>query len=516
MVDQSNLNIKKYAGILLGLLILFILYLTRRYSYLLFHSIAEIFSIVVACATYMLAWNSRKFLDNNYILFVGIAYLFVGSMDTIHALSFRGMGVFQEYGSDLTVQLWIISRYIQSISLLIAPFFIGRKIRTSLVFLGYTVFISLLLGTVFYWDIFPICFIDGVGLTPFKKISEYFISLIFLASIPLLLHKRKEFDTNVLKLIIASIIATIFSELTFTLYTDVYGFFNLIGHFLKIIAFYFIYRAIIQTGLIKPFDLLFRNLKQSERALRESKESAESASNAKSEFLANMSHELRTPLNAIIGFSEILRDGVCGELNKEQKESVNDIHESGRHLLQMINDILDLSKVEAGKMELQPDFFSISDSMEDIHSIVRDVVNKKHLDIQYIIQDDLPDIYADKVKFKRIMYNLLSNAVKFTPDKGIIAVSVSFDGAKYLISIADTGIGIDPKDHEIIFEEFRQIDSSQSRQYEGTGLGLALSRKLVELHGGKIWVESDGLGMGSKFSFTLMQGKPKEYNELKV
>jgi signal transduction histidine kinase len=331
-----------------------------------------------------------------------------------------------------------------------------------------------------------------------------------LASIPLLLHKRKEFDTNVLRLIIASIIATIFSELTFTLYTDIYGFFNLIGHFLKIIAFYFIYRAIIQTGLIKPFDLLFRNLKQSERALRESKERAESASNAKSEFLANMSHELRTPLNAIIGFSEILHDGVCGELNKEQKESVNDIHESGKHLLQMINDILDLSKVEAGKMELQLDFFSISDSMEDIHSIVRDGVNKKHLDMQFLIQDDLPDIYADKVKFKRIMYNLLSNAVKFTSDRGSIAINVGFDGAKYLISIADTGIGIDPKDHEVIFEEFRQIDSSQSRQYEGTGLGLALSRKLVELHGGKIWVESDGLGMGSKFSFTLMQGKPKK------
>jgi signal transduction histidine kinase len=146
--------------------------------------------------------------------------------------------------------------------------------------------------------------------------------------------------------------------------------------------------------------------------------------------------------------------------------------------------------------------------MEDIHSIVRDMANRKRLNLQFFIPEDLPDIYADQVKFKQIMYNLLSNAVKFTPYGGDITVNAEFDGTEYLISTTDTGIGIKSENHKIIFEEFRQLDYSQSRQYEGTGLGLALTKKLVELHGGRIWVESEGLNKGSKFSFSLPYKKP--------
>ncbi|MDQ1318035.1 MAG: hypothetical protein QG588_1691 [Candidatus Poribacteria bacterium] len=247
---------------------------------------------------------------------------------------------------------------------------------------------------------------------------------------------------------------------------------------------------------------LEQNVKNRTQELELANTKLKKADRMKSEFLANMSHELRTPLNAIIGFAEILRDGICGVLNEDQKSAVLDIHESGKHLLQMINDILDLSKVEAGRMELQLEEFPISKAMNEIHSIVRDMANKKGLNLQFFIPDDLPDILADQVKFKQIMYNLLSNAIKFTHQGGITVIAECKD-KKFTISVTDTGIGIAPKDHEVIFDEFKQLDSSQSRQYEGTGLGLALTKKIVDMHGGRIWVESEGIGLGSKFIFTI-------------
>jgi PAS domain S-box-containing protein len=254
-----------------GILVFFGLYLTSLYNYLLFHSLSEIFSIVVACGIFMVTWNSRRFLDNNYLLLLGIAYLFVGGLDLIHTLTYKGMGIFQGYGTNLATQLWIAARYTESLSLLIAPLFFRRKLKINLLFFSYMLVLLLLLISIFYWNIFPICFVEGVGLTPFKKISEYIISLILLASIALLLKNRSEFDRDVLKWVVGSIILTIASELAFTFYINAYGFSNLLGHFFKIVSFYLIYKALIEMGLTRPYDLLFRNLKQSEMMVREEK-----------------------------------------------------------------------------------------------------------------------------------------------------------------------------------------------------------------------------------------------------
>jgi len=258
----------RYINLLLGILIFLGLYLTSLYSYPLFHSLAEIFSIVIACGIFMIAWNSRRFLENNYLLFIGIAYLFVGGLDLIHTLAYKGMGVFHGYETNLPTQLWIASRYMESLSLFLAPFFFGRKLKVNSVFLGYAFVTFFLLLSIFYWDIFPVCFIEGVGLTPFKKINEYIISLILLVSIFLLLKNRREFEREVLQWVVWSILLTIVSELAFTFYIDAYGLSNLIGHIFKLLSFYLIYKAIIQTGLSKPYNLLFRNLKQSEERFR--------------------------------------------------------------------------------------------------------------------------------------------------------------------------------------------------------------------------------------------------------
>jgi PAS domain S-box-containing protein len=259
----------RYGRIVLSwVLILLGLYLTSLYSYLLFHSTAEIFSIVVACGVFMVAWNSRRFLDNNYLLFIGIAYLFVALLDLIHTLAYTGMGVFPGYATNLPTQLWIAARYVESLSLLIAPLLLKRRLRTNFVFVGFTVTSVLLLCFIFYWNVFPDCFIEGTGLTPFKKISEYTICFILLISTGLLIQRREAFDEGVLRLLVGSLLLTIGSELFFTFYVHAYGLSNLIGHFFKIVSFYLIYRAIIQTGLFRPYDLLFRNLKQSEEQYR--------------------------------------------------------------------------------------------------------------------------------------------------------------------------------------------------------------------------------------------------------
>ena len=266
---------KNYLSILLGLLILFGFYLTTLHSYLLFHSLAELFSIVVACGIFIVAFNARGFLDNHYFLFLGIAYLFVAALDLLHTLAYTGMGVFPGYGTNLATQLWIASRYAESIPLLIAPLFVGRKLRIDFVFVAFAAFFALVLGSIFSWHIFPDCFVEGVGLTPFKKISEYVICLILIASIGMLVSKRKAFDAQVIQMLVASLVVTVCSELSFTFYVHAYGFPNLTGHFFKIISFYLIYKAIVQMGLFEPYKLLFRNLKQSEDRLRRAHEELE-------------------------------------------------------------------------------------------------------------------------------------------------------------------------------------------------------------------------------------------------
>jgi diguanylate cyclase (GGDEF)-like protein len=254
--------------------ILFGLFLTSLYSYILFHSLAEIFSIVIGCSIFILAWNSRRRLDNDSLLFLGIAYLCVSGLDLIHTLAYKGMGVFLGDDANLPTQLWIAARYVQALSMLIFPVFLRRKLNAYFVFPGYAVVTSLLLWAIFA-GAFPACFVEGVGLTPFKKVSEYVISLILVASAVVLFRKREAFDRKVLDWLIASLVLTIGAELALTFYISVYGFSNLIGHFFKIVAFYFVYKAITEMGLEKPHRLLFRNLKQSETALRNALEEVE-------------------------------------------------------------------------------------------------------------------------------------------------------------------------------------------------------------------------------------------------
>jgi signal transduction histidine kinase len=230
----------------------------------------------------------------------------------------------------------------------------------------------------------------------------------------------------------------------------------------------------------------------------------EIANRNKSEFLANMSHELRTPLNAILGFSEVLSEKMFGELNDKQLEYANDIHSSGHHLLTLINDILDLSKIEAGRMELELSSFDLGDLLGDASMLVRERAGRHGLELALDVAEGIDDWVADQRKVKQVVVNLLSNAVKFTPAGGTVTLRARRSQQAVEIAVIDTGVGIAPEDQAMVFEEFRQATGDHLRKAEGTGLGLALARRFVELHGGTIWVES-APGRGSTFAFTLPQ-----------
>ncbi|MDP2853744.1 MAG: PAS domain-containing sensor histidine kinase, partial [Smithellaceae bacterium] len=223
----------------------------------------------------------------------------------------------------------------------------------------------------------------------------------------------------------------------------------------------------------------------------------------KSEFLANMSHELRTPLNSINGFSEVLFDETFGPLNEKQKKYVNNVLTSGKHLLLLINQILDMAKVEAGKMNLTLSSLSMKTLLNEISMLVTDMVSKSKLQMLLEIDEDLPEIEADDLKVKQIIYNLLSNAAKFTPAGGKIGMRAKKIDSAIEIVVWDKGVGIAPENMEKIFEGFFRVDTPYSRVTEGTGLGLPLSKKLVELHGGKFFIESKGLNKGTSVQFTL-------------
>jgi signal transduction histidine kinase len=227
----------------------------------------------------------------------------------------------------------------------------------------------------------------------------------------------------------------------------------------------------------------------------------EQASRAKSEFLANMSHELRTPLNAILGFTEMMVDGLYGELPEEMKEPLDDVQVNGKHLLRLINDVLDLAKIEAGRMELALREYSVPELVGSVRASLRSLAADKGLEFAIEVADDLPIAHGDGGRLTQCLMNLAGNALKFTR-KGRVTIGVALEDGQLIYRVSDTGIGIAPEELQNVFAEFRQVDATVTRQFGGTGLGLSISKKFVEMHGGRIWVESR-VGEGSTFYFSV-------------
>jgi len=342
------------------------LFLLAQYNYLSFHIIIELVAVVVALTIFCIGWNTRRIVRNDVLLLLSIAYLSVAILDGIHTLAYRGMGLFPDPESNLAAQFWIAARYFESISLLLAGISLGMKLRLRpgrilAAYLASTVVIAL---TIFPFELFPVCYVEAYGLTAFKVSSEFTIVGILTAAGIVLWNFRALIERRVLALLLGSIGLTILSEMAFTLYTDVYDIFNIVGHLLKFLSFVLIYEALVRESLQRPYETLFQDMTRSQSALRrelkarvraqselrKAKEQAEAASRAKGQFLANMSHEVRTPMNAILGMTDF---ALHTNLDAQQRDCLSAVKSSAESLLALLNDVLDVSKIEAGRLELR-------------------------------------------------------------------------------------------------------------------------------------------------------------------
>jgi len=482
---------------LIWIIVLFGLYLSSLYSYLLYHSLAELFSVVIAVGVFAIAWNSRRFLENNYLLYLGIAYLFVGTIDLAHTLAYKGMKIFPGFGANLPTQLWIAARYLEAVSLLLAPWFLRRRLNPAALFAAYFLIFTLLCLAIFYWRIFPICFVEGVGLTPFKKISEYIICGILAGALAFLWRQRAEFDPMVLRLIVWSIILTMASELAFTFYVDVYDLSNFIGHFLKILSFYLIYKAIIETGLVKPYNLLFRNLNLSEEALRKRTAELEFANRELESFSYSVSHDLKAPVRAIGGFARILADDHTGKLDAEGLRFLQIIRTNTDLMSALIDDLLALARL--GRVQIEKTLVNVTVMTNQIFTQLR--AEAPNRDLRLII-GDLPPALGDQSLLHQVMMNLLANAVKFTKSRqaAVIEVGGRIEDQENIYYVKDNGAGFDERYIGNLFRPFQRLHRSD--EFEGTGVGLALVKGIIQRHGGRVWAEGK-VDEGATFYFSL-------------
>ena len=519
------------------------LYLTRFYSSQLFESVAGIFSIVVACGIFMVAWNSRSIFDNGYFQFLGVAFLFVAGFDLLHTFAFPGSGMFPGADQNLPQQLWLAARYLQASALLIAPLLLGRRLKIHLVFLCYGAFFLLVLGSIFLWGMFPISYRPAEGFTAFARVSEVVIVLMLAGSLFLLVRQRRHFEEGIFALLVLSTTFALLSGAAFALHGSPTDILNLLGHLCKTISFYVFHNAIIDAGFINPYNLLVMHLRQSETELILANEELESRVRERvaeldqtnsalrgeiterrsaeeekrklqmqllqaqkldslGKLAGGVAHDFNNLISAVLGFSELAMES----LDKEQPEweYVQIINSVGERAAALTNQLLAFSRRQVLEMRV----VNLNAIVEDMGKMLRRIIGE---DIELTFTSRLPlrNVLADVNQLEQILLNLSINARDAMPAGGKLAIATSETeldeeycarheavkpGRYILLSVTDSGEGMSREILDRIFEPF----FTTKEQGKGTGLGLATVYGIVRQHNGHIEVVSEP-GRGATF-----------------
>lgn len=456
ILSQRSETVNTILFLIISATLVITLFQLSTYSYLLFHSLIELFAIVIACAVFVIGWNSKG--DNKFFLFIGIAYLFVAGIDILHTLSYYGTGIFPGYDADLPTQLWIAGRYLESASLLLAPIFykIGLKLRKHYIVLGYFVVTSILV-TATLTGVFPSCFIMGEGLTLFKVASEYVISGILILAALAYYKTRENFDEIALKWFFVAIAFSIAAEMSFTLYTDVYGFSNMIGHYLRFISYYMVYKAVIEVTLTRPYDSMFKSLKESEESLLEANEFLQLTTKV-------IRHDIRNELSRISLAIELHQQSGCRE------DLMEEVFESIDRCTLLVESTHQISLAYEGKTEL-------------IRIDIREVLLQASGDTKLNVTVEGEGVVLAGTGLLSVFRNIIMNAEKHSSSDRI-EIIVSKIGNMVETRISDFGTGITEEVREKIFEE-----GFSSGTQSGSGLGMFIAKKLVESYKGTIHVE---------------------------
>ncbi len=468
-------------------------------NYLFFHVIVELFSIVIMFVLFSITWNARRFLNNSYLVFVGIAAGFIGVLDLLHTLTYKGMNIIQSplfYAN----QFWIATRFFESIVLLTGFIFVSNryKIKIKNLLITYSIITTSIILSILYFEIFPTCFIEGVGQTPFKIYSEYVIISILIIAFIVLFKNKKHFREETYTLITASIILTIVSEFCFTLYIANYDYINKIGHIFKVLSFYMIYKANIESGFTRPIETFFNELKISEEKIKASNQELEKQVATKNKFFSIISHDLKNPVSVLVGFAELLLSNHKNYSEDEKLKMYQTIHNSSEKTYKLLDNLLSWARTQTNNIPIKPVKFDLKTVLDESISIS----NHKLKEIELIKDYDSMMVFADIDMVHTIVRNLISNAVKYTPRTGKITIQGRNEENHVRVSVMDNGVGIPPARLPNLFKIDKAFSTKGTEKESGTGLGLILCAEFVAKNNGDISVESEE-GKGSTFTVTL-------------